>query len=383
MSFLEMLDVVNERLIRRARSRSRSTTTAARASAARAGWMINGARTARAAGDHRLPAAHAQLQGRRHDLRSSRGGRKAFPVIKDLVVDRSAFDRIIAGRRLHLGEHRRRARRQRDPGARRRTPTWRWTRRPASAAAPAWRPARTPRRCGMVAQMDAEGFGTCTNHYECEAACPKEISVEFIALSGPAAPLLPEAGCGLRSFLPGRGGIESKCEASSSDKHEHDGDAGRRDPPLDRRPGAQQPARSGGVPGRAADGAPPTSELIVVDDASTDDTSAVAKSAGARVLRLSRETRARGRGNHGAEHARGHVLLFVDADVGWLRERSAGWADLPAADRHCAVFGSYDDVPARPGFVRVHGTSSTTSSIRTVTSRGGDLLSRPGRRAAG
>ena len=33
----------------------------------------------------------------------------------------------------------------------------------------------------MVAQMDAEGFGNCTNHYECEAACPKEISVEFIA----------------------------------------------------------------------------------------------------------------------------------------------------------------------------------------------------------
>jgi succinate dehydrogenase / fumarate reductase iron-sulfur subunit len=33
----------------------------------------------------------------------------------------------------------------------------------------------------MVAQMDEEGFGTCTNHYECEAACPKEISVAFIA----------------------------------------------------------------------------------------------------------------------------------------------------------------------------------------------------------
>ena len=33
----------------------------------------------------------------------------------------------------------------------------------------------------MVAQMDAEGFGNCTNYYECEAACPKEISVEFIA----------------------------------------------------------------------------------------------------------------------------------------------------------------------------------------------------------
>ena len=33
----------------------------------------------------------------------------------------------------------------------------------------------------MVAQMDAEGFGGCTNHGECEAVCPKEISLEFIA----------------------------------------------------------------------------------------------------------------------------------------------------------------------------------------------------------
>ena len=33
----------------------------------------------------------------------------------------------------------------------------------------------------MVAQMDKEGFGNCTNYYECEAACPKEISVQFIA----------------------------------------------------------------------------------------------------------------------------------------------------------------------------------------------------------
>ena len=33
----------------------------------------------------------------------------------------------------------------------------------------------------MVAQMDAEGFGNCTNQYECEAVCPKEISVAFIA----------------------------------------------------------------------------------------------------------------------------------------------------------------------------------------------------------
>ena len=33
----------------------------------------------------------------------------------------------------------------------------------------------------MVAQMDDEGFGNCTNQYECEAVCPKEISVDNIA----------------------------------------------------------------------------------------------------------------------------------------------------------------------------------------------------------
>jgi succinate dehydrogenase / fumarate reductase iron-sulfur subunit len=33
----------------------------------------------------------------------------------------------------------------------------------------------------MVQQMDKEGFGNCTNQYECEAVCPKEISVNFIA----------------------------------------------------------------------------------------------------------------------------------------------------------------------------------------------------------
>jgi succinate dehydrogenase / fumarate reductase, iron-sulfur subunit len=34
---------------------------------------------------------------------------------------------------------------------------------------------------GMVRQMDKEGFGNCTNIYECEAVCPAEISVSFIA----------------------------------------------------------------------------------------------------------------------------------------------------------------------------------------------------------
>jgi succinate dehydrogenase / fumarate reductase iron-sulfur subunit len=33
----------------------------------------------------------------------------------------------------------------------------------------------------MIKQMDAEGFGACSNHYECEASCPKDIPVTFIS----------------------------------------------------------------------------------------------------------------------------------------------------------------------------------------------------------
>ena len=155
-----------------------------------------------AARHHHLPAAHAQLQGRRRRSSIEPWRAKAFPVIKDLVVDRSAFDRIIAGRRLHLASA---------PAAR---PTPTPSRSPKDDADVAMDAAacigcgacvaacpnasamlfvggqgRPPGTCcrraspsataassTMVAQMDAEGFGNCTNHYECEAACPKEIS---------------------------------------------------------------------------------------------------------------------------------------------------------------------------------------------------------------
>jgi ferredoxin len=43
-------------------------------------------------------------------------------------------------------------------------------------------PSAPPRALNMVAQMDAEGFGACTNHGECEAACPKEIIADLLAL---------------------------------------------------------------------------------------------------------------------------------------------------------------------------------------------------------
>ena len=94
MSFLEMLDVVNEGLIARARIRSRSTRTAARASAARAGsWS-----TACAHGPDPGTTV-CQLHMRRFKdndrLMLEPWRARAFPLIKDLVVDRSAFDRII------------------------------------------------------------------------------------------------------------------------------------------------------------------------------------------------------------------------------------------------------------------------------------------------
>jgi succinate dehydrogenase / fumarate reductase iron-sulfur subunit len=46
---------------------------------------------------------------------------------------------------------------------------------------PQGQPERLLRVRRMVAAMDAAGFGSCTNHGECEAACPKQIRLEFIA----------------------------------------------------------------------------------------------------------------------------------------------------------------------------------------------------------
>ena len=49
------------------------------------------------------------------------------------------------------------------------------------ALLPQGQPERAQRAERMVAQMDSEGFGNCTNLKECEAACPKEISTDNIA----------------------------------------------------------------------------------------------------------------------------------------------------------------------------------------------------------
>ena len=46
---------------------------------------------------------------------------------------------------------------------------------------PQGEPEKTRRVLNMVNQMDNEGFGNCTNHFECEAVCPKSIKSQFIS----------------------------------------------------------------------------------------------------------------------------------------------------------------------------------------------------------
>jgi succinate dehydrogenase / fumarate reductase iron-sulfur subunit len=130
---------------------------------------------------------------------------KAFPVVKDLVVDRSAFDRIIAAGgfvSVATGSA---------PDGNASLVPKRDADLAMDAAAcigcgacvaacpnasamlfvaakvshlgllPQGQPERGSRVLAMVGKMDAEGFGGCTNVGECEAVCPKEIRLEFIA----------------------------------------------------------------------------------------------------------------------------------------------------------------------------------------------------------
>jgi succinate dehydrogenase / fumarate reductase, iron-sulfur subunit len=130
---------------------------------------------------------------------------KAFPVIKDLVVDREAFDRIIQaggyvsantggapdGNAILIAKQDQE--RAMDAAACIGCGACVAACKNASAmlfvaakvshlgTLPQGQPERAERVVRMVEQMDKEGFGNCTNYYECEAACPKEISAGFIA----------------------------------------------------------------------------------------------------------------------------------------------------------------------------------------------------------
>ena len=205
MSFLEMLDVLNEELNAKGEEPGRVRLRLPRGHLrhVRPGDQRRAARPARPPPPASCTCARSPTAT---TITIEPWRSAAFPVLKDLVVDRRAFDRIIAAGRLRLGHHRRGPRRARRPRCPRTTPTVPSTRPPASAAAPAWRPARTGRpRCSsaprsptsascprarpsadsrvvdMVAQHDAEGFGGCTNIGQCTAACPKEIPIDVIS----------------------------------------------------------------------------------------------------------------------------------------------------------------------------------------------------------
>jgi succinate dehydrogenase / fumarate reductase iron-sulfur subunit len=130
---------------------------------------------------------------------------KAFPVIKDLMVDRSAFDRIVQaggyvsvntgnavdGNALPIEKDKADASFAAAMcigcgacvAACKNSSAMLFTSAKVShlALLPQGEPERQTRVLNMVAQMDKEGFGACTNTGACEAVCPKEISISNIA----------------------------------------------------------------------------------------------------------------------------------------------------------------------------------------------------------
>ncbi|OGU04183.1 MAG: succinate dehydrogenase [Gemmatimonadetes bacterium RBG_16_66_8] len=205
MSFLEMLDVLNERLVAEGREPAAFEHDCREGICGSCGVVING--------DPHGPVD--RVTACQLHMRSFRDGQelwiepwraRAFPVLKDLVVDRSALDRVIqAGGYISV-----RTGSAPDANA---VPVPKLSADSAMDAAacigcgacvaacpngsamlftaakvahlallPQGQPERSERVLAMVDRMDGEGFGGCTNHGACEAACPKGISLDFIAL---------------------------------------------------------------------------------------------------------------------------------------------------------------------------------------------------------
>jgi len=204
MSMLELLDVVNEGLILRDEEPIAFEHDCREGICGSCGFMINGI----AHGP--LPATTVCQLTMRHfrdgdELYIEPWRAKAFPVIKDLVVDRSAFDRIIeAGGYISVPTGsapdgnaipvpKEDADRAMDAAACIGCGACVAACPNASAALftgakvahlgllPQGQPERHQRALRMVRQFNAEEFGGCTNIGECEAVCPKAIKLEVIA----------------------------------------------------------------------------------------------------------------------------------------------------------------------------------------------------------
>ena len=203
-SFLEMLDIVNDELTDAGQAPIAFDSDCREGICGTCALTINGQ-----AHGPTHPAAACQLY-----MRSFTDGEtitvepfraRPFPLVRDLVIDRSALDRIVQAGGFIA------ARTGSAPEANS-IPVPKHNSELAMEAAacigcgacaaacpnasamlftaakvshlaflPQGAPERTRRALKMVRQMDAEGFGNCTNTYECEAVCPAEISASFIA----------------------------------------------------------------------------------------------------------------------------------------------------------------------------------------------------------
>ncbi|MFT3833607.1 MAG: succinate dehydrogenase/fumarate reductase iron-sulfur subunit [Micropruina sp.] len=207
MSFLEMLDLLNEQLTIEGDEPVAFDHDCREGICGMCGVVING--SAHGRGSSPVPTTTCQLHmrsfadGATIDVEPWRAG--GFPVIKDLVVDRTAFDRIIqAGGYISVNTGA-----AQDANA---TPVPKVDADRAFDAAtcigcgacvaacpngsamlftsakithlamlPQGQPERWSRVKGMVAQHDIEGFGNCTNIGECAAVCPKGIPLDTIS----------------------------------------------------------------------------------------------------------------------------------------------------------------------------------------------------------
>ena len=205
MSFLEMLDELNDRLVREGGEPVEFDSDCREGICGACGLVINGVA-------HGPKAACTSCELRMREFADGDTitvepfRAAAFPVVKDLVVDRGAFDRIIRKGgyvSIHAGS-------APDGNA---IPVGKGEADEAMNAAacigcgacvaacpnasaslftaariahftrlPQGRVERRARALAMVAQMDLEGFGDCSNHAECQAVCPKEIDIRHIAI---------------------------------------------------------------------------------------------------------------------------------------------------------------------------------------------------------
>jgi succinate dehydrogenase / fumarate reductase iron-sulfur subunit len=203
-SFLEMLDIVNERLISEGTEPIHFDHDCREGICGSCSLTINGIPHGK---DRGITSCQVHMRKYKsgdtiwiEPFRS-----RAFPVMKDLITDRESFDRIQqAGGFISV-------RTGAAPDAHAAPIAKAAAESAFSAAAcigcgacvaacknasamlfvaakashlshlPQGQAERDRRALSMVRQMDQEGFGGCTNQYECEAACPKEISVDHIA----------------------------------------------------------------------------------------------------------------------------------------------------------------------------------------------------------